>query len=225
MIIKYALIKIQEWVQEEKRYKKSGYVVSKCYVLYESTECLKNGQEKIYGVVFPYKYKSQIKPEFDTFGKCTNKTFVKEIFDTYEEAKKRRKEKNDKLFQEKMRIESRKKIQLREKQIEKLEKEIEENTKDLNVTVEMNHASILERIPSEIFLKLYSILTPQEKEYLKEQIKSRSCRNCTNGSCRVESYEKNNLDEMENPAGYQCIGWRNEEEIGKQLLRKKRESV
>lgn len=218
MIIKYALIKMQEWVQEEKRYKKSGYVVSKCYVLYESTECLKNGQEKIYGVVFPYKYKSQIKPEFDTYGKCTNKTFVKDTFNTYEEAKKRRKEKNDKLFQEKM--ESRKKIQLREKQIEKLEKEIEENTKDLNVTVEMNRASILERIPSEIFLKLYSILTPQEKEYLKEQIKNRSCRNCTNGSCRVESSEKNSLDEI-----YQCLDWRNEEEIGKQLLRKKRESV
>lgn len=56
-------------------------------------------------------------------------------------------------------------------------------------------------------------LTPEERQYIKLLI-SKSCNTCTNGSCRIQSFEKTGLDEYGKPQGSSCVGWENNRIIG-----------
>lgn len=66
--------------------------------------------------------------------------------------------------------------------------------------------------PFEFYKKVASVLSPEEKEFLKKQIEWKCCLNCTNPTCRVPSYEKEK-DTC-------CVGWENGELIGRQLILK-----
>ncbi len=83
-----------------------------------------------------------------------------------------------------------------------------------------NERNILEEIiekeitnSHEFYKKIASMLSIEEREFLKKQIENKCCLNCTNPSCRIPYYEKT-LDSC-------CIGWENQEAIGKQLILKK----
>ena len=72
---------------------------------------------------------------------------------------------------------------------------------------------IIDRVldnPRNFYIKLANVLTPQEREYLTQMILDKSCYNCSNGSCRVESDEKTKEES--------CIAWENYEMIGRQLI-------
>lgn len=76
---------------------------------------------------------------------------------------------------------------------------------------------------SEFYIELARTLPVEEREYLKQLIHNRNCSNCTNMSCQVETYEKIGLDEFGQPQGTNCLGWNNNELIGRQrvLMKKK----
>ncbi len=62
-------------------------------------------------------------------------------------------------------------------------------------------------------------LTPEERLYIKSLV-SKSCDTCTNGSCRVESFEKVGLDEDGKLQGSSCLGWENNRIIGEYKMLK-----
>ncbi len=62
-------------------------------------------------------------------------------------------------------------------------------------------------------------LTPEERLYIKSLV-SKSCDTCTNGSCRVESFEKVGLDEDGKIQGSSCLGWENNRIIGEYKMLK-----
>lgn len=109
--IKYAAMPIIEqvgWVhglnELERDYGVVCYIVSKCYLLNDSTKYMANGKSvKEYEVVFPYqssingKWEKTI-PTFNLFNYvCTNSNKTDGVFDTYEEALVHATEKNEKL--------------------------------------------------------------------------------------------------------------------------------
>lgn len=64
--------------------------------------------------------------------------------------------------------------------------------------------------PRDFYIKICNELTIEEREYLKSLIECKTCSNCSNMSCRVETCEKSSSDA--------CIGWDNNELIGKQKV-------
>lgn len=64
-------------------------------------------------------------------------------------------------------------------------------------------------------------LNGEEYRHIKEQLIGKSCLNCSNGSCRVPTYEKIGLNEFGNPQGQDCIGWCNPELVGKAKILQK----
>ena len=64
---------------------------------------------------------------------------------------------------------------------------------------------------NDIYIKVYNSLSPKERLKLI----NKGCINCCNGLCRVESDEKVGYDKNGNLEGYQCLGWDNEEIVGK----------
>lgn len=64
--------------------------------------------------------------------------------------------------------------------------------------------------PRELFIKIANTLSIQERDYLKLLIENKSCINCSNGTCRVESAEKTPNDI--------CVAWDNKELIGRQKI-------
>lgn len=88
---------------------------------------------------------------------------------------------------------------------------VSQNELEKNASIVLD--KIIERVvenPQEFYEKIASVLTPQEKEFVKMQIQNKSCLNCTNPSCHVESYEKT-MDTC-------CVAWENQELVGQQLL-------
>lgn len=80
---------------------------------------------------------------------------------------------------------------------------------------ENNHTidQIIEKVldnPKDFFIKISNSLSIEEREYLKLLIKNKSCNNCSNESCRVESIEKTCDDA--------CVSWENKELIGRQKV-------
>ncbi len=73
----------------------------------------------------------------------------------------------------------------------------------------------------DFYIKLANSLSKEDREYLKQLIENRCCSNCTNGSCRIENCEKVGLDEFGKPQGSSCLGWNNNELIGRQLTLQK----
>lgn len=83
---------------------------------------------------------------------------------------------------------------------------------------------ILEKIiecPTEFYVKISEQLTPEERTLIIQSLENKSCRSCTNGSCKVPHIEKLGVDELGNPEGSQCIGWINNELIGRSKVFKK----
>ena len=86
-----------------------------------------------------------------------------------------------------------------------------ENSKSLTMN------EILERVldnPREFFIKV-SVLSIEEREYIKTLIENKNCTNCSNGTCRVENYDKSYSDA--------CIAWDNKELIGRSRILAKNE--
>jgi len=77
-------------------------------------------------------------------------------------------------------------------------------------------------IPDEdkFYQAISDLLTPEEKNFIRENLINKSCMNCTNGLCRVEYQEKIGYDELGNPEGSECIGWDNSKIIGKSKVLK-----
>lgn len=86
---------------------------------------------------------------------------------------------------------------------------------DINTTsLETILDTLLEK-PNAFYEQVCDILTPDERHFIINSLENRSCTTCTNGCCRVESYEKTGLDEYGDPQGSKCIGWYNAKLIGK----------
>lgn len=68
--------------------------------------------------------------------------------------------------------------------------------------------------PREFYIKVSNELTIKEREYLKSLIENKTCKNCSNMSCSVETCEKLVSDA--------CIAWENGELVGKQKILYKR---
>ncbi len=64
--------------------------------------------------------------------------------------------------------------------------------------------------PYLFYKKMASVLSLEEKDFVKKQIAWKCCLNCTNPSCRVETSEKNK--------DTSCVAWENQELIGRRLL-------
>lgn len=68
--------------------------------------------------------------------------------------------------------------------------------------------------PDEFYLKIESLLSPEERVYIRDNMYNKSCETCTNGCCRLPSYEKVGLDENGKTVCSSCIGWDNRKYIG-----------
>ena len=166
--IKYALMPIIEqtgWThgmhELEREYGVVCYIISKCYVIKETKKYNINGTSDIkYQVVFPYEYHEysgwkREEPSFNLINNgCTNAVTVDKLYDSFEEAKKDKKEKNEEIHKSKyvyMRFED-----LKEKineinnefnnmleYYDQLEQLIKENTSDLEVNRKNKEQSII----------------------------------------------------------------------------------
>ena len=139
------------------------YIVSKCYLLSDSTKYMGNGRNvKEYEVVFPYQSNGYGKivrtiPKFNLISYvCTNSTKTDGVFDTYEEAIAHATKKNEKLcentwiwlpyssdFLEKVH-EKKEEFSVRLAKYKKLERQMLLHTKDL----EVNKKSVLNEVIS-----------------------------------------------------------------------------
>lgn len=98
-------------------------------------------------------------------------------------------------------------IQLKDGKMERIEKKKENSKLKLDEIIER---AIMN--PYKFYKEIASVLSPQEKEFLKKQLEWKCCLNCTNPSCRIESCEKTK-DSC-------CVAWENGELIGRQLILK-----
>mgnify|MGYP005764476403 CR=1 FL=1 len=110
--IVYGLMPIVEpagWVpvlnELERQYDTACYIVSKCFLIGEKSTYTENGKKKLtYEVVFPYQRShSTWEYSIPTYnlihGHCTNSEYVDAIFDSCDDAKKYKDEKNQVLCQ------------------------------------------------------------------------------------------------------------------------------
>lgn len=75
--------------------------------------------------------------------------------------------------------------------------------------------------PREFYEKICNELTTEERLYIINKLKNKDCTTCINGSCNVETYEKDGLNEYGKAQGYNCVGWYNDYLIGKSKVLKK----
>ena len=231
----------------EREYDVVAYIVSKCYVIKEEKDYLQNGTVRIrYAVVFPLLNRGKLYsgefvpviPEYNFHSKCTNSIFVNQLFNCFDEAQVIADQANEKIFHHTIGTllysedfqrnldEAKKRHQETLDRYKKIEETIEQKTCDMKITKTYNFAleHLIEQIvknSDEFYANLASMLSPEEREYLKQLIENRSCQNCTNGNCRVEQCEKVGVDEFGKPQGSSCLGWNNPILIGKQLIMKK----
>ena len=110
--IVYALMPIIEpagWVhglnELERQYDTACYIVSKCFLIGEKITYQEDGKKGLtYEVVFPYQkgtfYWEYEAPSYNLIhGQCMNSIYVDAIFDSYDDAKKYKDEKNQVLCQ------------------------------------------------------------------------------------------------------------------------------
>lgn len=85
-------------------------------------------------------------------------------------------------------------------------------------------ANLIDRIledPDEFYERIAEELTVEERLFILDELKNKSCLSCTNGCCSVPSYEKVGVDESGKLVGSECIGWFNARLIGRsKVLRK-----
>lgn len=206
-----------------------GESIKKVY-FYDGTESC----DKIYEVVFSHSKKDieyygeceRVVPEY-LYGQYSNSHFVNQVFSTFEEAIAVATRANcyilnqmiglipydENFLEEKEKIEKR--FQVKAKLYHEIEQKIKNESMDMLVTKdqEKNTKPLLEEIlenPSDFYKKAASILSLEEKEFIRGQIQNKSCNNCMNDSCKVESSEKSRFDF--------CVAWDNEELIGMQRI-------
>ena len=231
----------------ERDYGVVANIASKCYVVGVQKKYLSDGTIKTeYEVVFPYANQDKIyndglkrvTPMFSLYSKCINSVVANALYNSFEEALETATKANEEILRKQIGIlpfdkdfkencnaikeEHQKNIG----RYKKIEEQIEKETTDMLITrnPESELSDIIEQIienPREFYIKLESVLTVEEREYLKQLIENRSCLNCTNGSCRVEQCEKVGLDDEGKPQGSNCLSWNNPELIGRQRILRK----
>lgn len=93
--------------------------------------------------------------------------------------------------------------------------------KGINIT---NLNTLLSKIlknPSEFYKSVCRELSTEERLFILETLENKSCMNCTNGSCSIEYRDKLGNDEFGNQQGSKCVGWYNEELIGRSKVLKR----
>lgn len=100
--IKYALYPIYDFQEDEENL--TCYIACKCYLIESITSYNKYGEEiKYYNIIFLYKNTDKgwirVEPEISSYNR--DKIIVKEIYDTFEEAKDAAKKNNEELKIEK----------------------------------------------------------------------------------------------------------------------------
>ena len=155
--IKYAVIPMIEQIgwshglnELEREYGIVCYIVSKCYLVEETKKYKADGTVRVkYHVVCPYEYDeyykwNRVEPTFNIMhGQCTNDIVVDEVYDSLEDARVSKDEKNKKLLHEQFTYMSVEEYKKRFKEIEsefnntlayytQLEAMIENNVQDLN---------------------------------------------------------------------------------------------
>lgn len=220
-----------------------AFIVSKCYLVGEKTEYFKEGKsKKSYDVVFPMglphllgsKNWHMVIPDRNFAGEYINAWPSTYVFDCLEDALQLAEKCNASLLHEKIGSlqsdapttgEKVADIKTMHEKNLKLWKQIEqqllEKTSDMVVfstSLESLIAKVIER-PEDFYRKLAETLSPEEREYMKLLLQDKSCMNCMNQCCRVESSEKVGLDETGKPQGSECIRWNNPELIGRLILK------
>lgn len=204
--IKYAIMPIIEQTGRYPDLHELGYeysivanIVSKCYVVGERKEYLKDGTFNIkYEVVFQYDKSNYnddyepIIPKYNIYSQCINSMFVNQLFNNFDEALAIANQLNREILENQIKFlppKSRKKVeechQETLEKYKKIEQTIEQKTCDMKVT--QTYSSILENIiekiltsSSKFYIKLTNILSIQEIEYLKQLIENRSYINQNN---------------------------------------------
>lgn len=97
------------------------------------------------------------------------------------------------------------------------EKAVANNVKISSITDIIN--KIIE-CPREFYINISKSLTLEERKFLIKELENKSCLNCTNESCMIESQEKIGLDENGNLQGSKCNDWENHQLIGKSKILK-----
>ena len=72
----------------------------------------------------------------------------------------------------------------------------------------------------ENYFKIATLLTPEERDFIRQRLENKSCTNCTNASCKVPNAEKIGIDEFGQSQGHNCLSWNNPEYIGKSRVLK-----
>lgn len=233
--VKYVLLGIYEQVGHnyfgwaDPIYDVCGYIVSKAYLVGETVEYKGNGNsEKNYQVVFPFVHPAlnglsrREFPHKDASGRYSDVVSVTEVFEDFEEGKKKAEEQNKQIKTRNLV----KNISFSDSDWQKKYQEIEEEFARKMQKYSEYEQTILDRTEDMVVLKTSSLealiakitnsqnlfyqaigeaLSPEERIYIMSKIQ-RTCSTCANTSCRVENYEK----PIEN-----CIGWLNHEVIGR----------
>ena len=233
--VKYAVLGIYEQVGRnylgwaEPIYDVCGYIVSKAYLVGQTMEYKTNGaSEKRYQVVFPFAHpvlnglsKREI-PYKVASGKYSDVVSVTEVFEEFDEAKKKAEELNKEIksenFVKNISLSDpdwqQKHQQLEEQFALKMQEYLEyeqrilERTEDMVVIKTSSLEELISKIlnrPNLFYEAIGEALSPEERIYIMGKIQ-RTCNTCDNASCRVENYEK----PIEN-----CIGWLSHEVIGR----------
>ena len=152
--IKYALVPIVEEIgwkgnyYQLENYGLMYYIVSKCYLVGEEKDYKENGSFKtLYNVVFPYKEcRNELirtEPEFYPINnKCMNCFQTDELFSTFEEASRRKEEKNSELERKKIKN-FKKEFQKTAQYYDTLEKMIQFKTEDLLINQKQKEQSVI----------------------------------------------------------------------------------
>ena len=74
--------------------------------------------------------------------------------------------------------------------------------------------------PQKFYIDIYNNLTPEEKLFIIENLENKTCLNCTNGNCKIDSWDKLKLDEYNKPQGQKCVSWQNDLLVGKSKVLK-----
>ena len=168
--IKYAVIPMIEQIgwshgmhELERKYGTVCYIVSKCYLVEESKKYKADGSVRVkYHVVCPYEYDeyykwNRVEPTFNIMhGQCINDIVVDEVYDSLEDARVSKDEKNKKLLHEQFTYMSVEEYKKRFKEIEskfnstlayynQLEAMIENDVQDLNEDIDKSEVIKLVR--------------------------------------------------------------------------------
>lgn len=162
-----------------------------------------NKEKKCFEVVFPYDLEFQNKnrrlPKYYHDECVEKKCTVDDIYDTFEEAKKKKEEKNYECLMDN--------LGLLPLEISKMSVKL---TEDMVVEKEINKERIMRNIliyKKEILSYIGSLLTKDEKKILNPLISNKDCDNCTYWACKQKEFI--------------CDKWENDELYALELLRRK----